>query len=203
VVTAALGIADPSSKPFGKSYLDWCVSWWEWLLSISLERNPALDMTGRFARLNQPHRNVLFLCQTYEGMGIVPFRILNVGPGTSVFMPIINYLSTLPSDGLTEAELTSTARRKIDSVQEIVLELDGKDVEFDFVEHRFVTSIFHIRLPRSNLLNMKEGVAACVSDGYWVMLEPIGRRVNIRTSASCSSGRVQISAKYLIDPSMS
>ncbi|MGB7959308.1 MAG: hypothetical protein WCF46_05385 [Nitrososphaeraceae archaeon] len=35
------------SKPFGIPYYKWIESWWNWLVSIPTDANPALDMDGK------------------------------------------------------------------------------------------------------------------------------------------------------------
>ena len=54
------------SKPYGISYGDWSIRWWQWLLSITKSISPALDNAGKKATLNQYEPNVFFLCQTID-----------------------------------------------------------------------------------------------------------------------------------------
>ena len=35
-----------SSSPYGKSYGQWAVAWWQWGLGIPVTNNPVLDTTG-------------------------------------------------------------------------------------------------------------------------------------------------------------
>src|SRR5262245_8830247 len=41
------------SQPYGKSYGDWAVAWWQWALSIPEAQNPVTDTTGEFCHVGQ------------------------------------------------------------------------------------------------------------------------------------------------------
>ena len=54
------------SKPYGVSYLQWAAKWWQWLLSIPSDTNPAADKTGINCGINQKGP-VWFLAGTFGG----------------------------------------------------------------------------------------------------------------------------------------
>jgi hypothetical protein len=64
------------SKPYGLTYEEWAVRWWQWLLSISSEDNPAYDTTGQNSAQNQIDSRVWFLAGT-----------------TNYSAPMINYMT--------------------------------------------------------------------------------------------------------------
>ena len=47
------GIFALDSKPYGSSYEDWTIKFWQWLLSIPSDRNPITDTTGELCGENQ------------------------------------------------------------------------------------------------------------------------------------------------------
>ena len=51
----------PDSKPYGLTYGQWTVKWWNWALSIPTEINPVYDYSGKFANVSQKDPNVFFL----------------------------------------------------------------------------------------------------------------------------------------------
>src|SRR5919199_4030642 len=95
------------SKPYGLTYGEWTIKWWQWLLSIPISSNPAFDTTGSFANINQNESSVFFLCQTIEANDIAPTRKCTIPSGKGIFMPIINWISILYIDGNSEQEMIS------------------------------------------------------------------------------------------------
>ncbi len=155
-------------------------------------------MVGTFSKLNQ-REEVFFLCQTFERTEEVPKRTLTVKSGTIFLMPLINYISTMPSDGRNEEEISTTAMKKMDSIAIIELSINQIGLRLSPKDFRFRSNAFHVLLPSSNILDLKGGIVTCVSDGYWIMIEAISGPLEISSSATCSSGRTKISAKYFIE----
>src|SRR5437879_12250395 len=79
----------PMSTPYGISYGQWTVKWWQWLLSIGRQVNPALDSTGKFARMNQTDSAVWFLAGTLGGETVK--RSCEIPSGRSILFPLLNY----------------------------------------------------------------------------------------------------------------
>ena len=108
------------SNPFGVSYIDWCIRWWKWLLSIPKSKSPALDQHGDLALVGQVHKNVLFLCQTIESIKPIPKRTVQIPIGTNIFMPLINWISFNDTDNQPDDGLITLAKTKIDEVASLV-----------------------------------------------------------------------------------
>ncbi len=168
------------------------------MLGIERSKNPAVDMTGEYAKLNQGDK-ILFLCQTFEKTQVVPRRKLRIEEGTVIFMPLINYLATIPEDGRTEEEIQSTAKWKMDSVAIVRLTINLFDIKLRVEDFRFRSNVFEVSVPPFNLLGLNSGIIKCASDGYWIMLEPANRSLAMYSTASCSSGRTRISVDYSIE----
>ena len=78
-------------------------------MNLPKKVNPALDPTGQNAFKGQSDDNIFFLCQTIEGTKPQPTRKISIRRGTSIFMPILNWISNFYEDGTTEEELIQTA----------------------------------------------------------------------------------------------
>lgn len=48
------------SKPFGIPYYKWTESWWNWLVSIPTDANPALDMDGKQCQKGMHYKYPVF-----------------------------------------------------------------------------------------------------------------------------------------------
>ncbi len=55
----------PNDKIHGMTYGQWTVKWWQWLLAIPRESNPALDETGKNTEKVQLDPSVSFLAGTF------------------------------------------------------------------------------------------------------------------------------------------
>ena len=82
------GILPPQSHPYGQSYSEWAVNWWQWALSIPADRSPLTDATGEFAGENQ-HGPVWFVAGTF---GDSAERSFQVPAGKALFVPVFNWI---------------------------------------------------------------------------------------------------------------
>jgi hypothetical protein len=112
-------------------------------------------------------------------------------------MPILNWISNPYKHGKSEQELISTAKSKIDVIDDIEVKVDGKDIQ-GLKEYRFRTDLFAVDLPKNNVLDLPSGPTWLISDGYWLFTEPILNNLTISTFGSCSSGITQIGINYNI-----
>ena|SRR2546428_4840230 len=184
------------SKPFGYTYGEWSARWWQWLLSIPIARNPAFDITGAKAYMNQNHPNVFFLCQTYEGVPSIPNRTVTLNAGMSIFMPVINWVSILHYDGETDQELIDIANKKMNVVANLQMSINGITVKKGLEEYRARSPFFEIELPENNIIASSSGQTRAISDGYWLFLKPLESDTRITSFGSCSSGVTKIGVNY-------
>ena len=54
------------SKPYGITYGQWTVKWWQWVFSLPAGVNPIIDKTGKYADASQPSDNVWFLAGKFS-----------------------------------------------------------------------------------------------------------------------------------------
>lgn len=185
------------ANPFGVTYREWSKKWWQWLLIIPKSCSPAYDPTGKNASVGQNDPNVFFLCQTLEGTEEKPKRRISIPRGTSVFMPIINWISNTHEHGKSARELISVAKKRMDVIGNLEFSFNGIVIK-GMEKYRFLTDPFDIVLPKNNILDLPSGKVRVISDGYWVCTMPIYKDLSISTYGSCSSGVTTIGVNYEI-----
>ncbi|HEY7079177.1 MAG TPA: hypothetical protein VH500_05715 [Nitrososphaeraceae archaeon] len=189
------------SRPYGLSYGEWSVKWWQWLLSVPISSNPAYDASGKYANVNQNDRNVLFLCQTVDGFKVdnaSQNRTIFMQAGKSIFMPIINWVSISDVDGQTNEEMISIAKKRMDVVAELEVKIDGVETRTRLKEYRVQSPFFEMILPKENIFQISPGLRRLVADGYWLFIKPLEKDTEITTYASCSSGANRFGISYQI-----
>jgi hypothetical protein len=195
--SSAVKIYHRNSKPFGRSFSEWSARWWQWLLSIPKSVNPAMDSSGENASIGQPESKVFFLCQTIEGVKQQPHRKICINRGTSLFLPVINWVSDFYEHGNSESELIKIAKQRMDAIGNLEFRLNGTNIH-GLEKYRCLSKFFTIELPKDNILDLPVGKALLISDGYWVFTEPIVSNTTIFTFGSCSSGVTKIGVNYSI-----
>ena len=184
------------SKPFGLSYTEWSIKWWQWISSLPKDKNPAFDWSGERVNITQYDSRVLFLCQTYESVESTPFRKNTIIRGTSIFMPIINWISLMNYDGNTEEELRNIAKTRMDIIGPLEITINGIKIRSGLEKYRINTPMFDIDLPGNNIFGLPSGKRFCISDGYWIFLKPIHEDLKLSSYSSCSSGITKIKVNY-------
>jgi len=187
-------------KPFGLTYSNWTVKWWKWILEIPKYISPLFDPDGKNAYLNQTYGKVFFLCQTLESSEKIPVRTINVPKETSIFMPIINWISVLHEDGETDEELLKVARQRMDVVKDLEITINEIRLSTNFVKKFRVESRFvNVFLPENNIFGHPSCKTRIVSDGYWIFTRPLTHNTSVKTVGSCSSGITKIKVNYNIN----
>lgn len=186
------------SDPFGVSYGEWAIRWWQWLLSIPKSLNPSLDTSGKNAHNNQKYPNVLFLCQTYEDTEFNPIRWINICKNTAIFIPVINWISLLHHDGESDRDLLDKATSRMDVVGNMEISINGFSMKNQLHNYRVLTPFFIVELPEDNIVDLAPGARRAIADGYWVFLKPLPKGVSLKTFGSCSSGATKIGVHYEI-----
>ena len=187
------------SRPYGLSYGDWSARWWQWLLSVEKPINPAFDTSGDNAGINQKYPEVFFLCQTYEGVEVIPNRTVNVPSGKAVFLPVINWVSLLHLDGETEEELLTKANERMNVIGDMQITVNGASISKELPNYRAQSPFFDVELPQDNIVGLSAGLTRAISDGYWLFLKPFNNSTQISTFGSCSSGVTKIAINYTIN----
>ncbi len=171
----------PTANMYGKSYAEWSIEWWKWILSYPCANNPLADQTGANAAQGQSGP-VWFLAGNTGG---TTTRNVTIPHGKAALFPIINYLNDHPcpdpnfgpAPGQSMEEfLQEGASAIIDLGEGLSVTLDGEAMN-NIEDYRFLTSLFNFDA-NNDLVNCFDpceapGVQPYVSDGYWMMLKPL------------------------------
>jgi hypothetical protein len=196
----ALFTAD--DMPYGKTYGNWTVKWWQWVLGIPKSVNPVVDRTGEYTAMNQQNSDVFFLAgKLAEEESSLPQRYCSVSTKTSILVPVINCESNrLESPGLkTHKDIVDRVRDDEDTIIRTQCYLDGKRIP----TQRIISDpeIFEVHLVEDNLFDVKGGGTTHASaDGYWAFLKRLAKGEHtISFEGSCENGRLHSGALYKLD----
>ena len=187
------------SKPYGKTYGEWTVRWWQWALSIPESTNPVVDKTGRYACVNQPAENVWFLAGKFgtESKDL-PQRECTVPAERGILFPVINCeANQLEYPELrTEVDIINHVSRDEDNIVKKECFVNGQGVDIERVRSEPLT--FPVTIHKDNALGVKGGGSTiAAADGYWVFLKPLPKgEYHISFAGSCENGRLNSGAKY-------
>ncbi|MCI0558039.1 MAG: hypothetical protein MN733_06050, partial [Nitrososphaera sp.] len=165
------GIAAPDSNPNGATYEEWSMRYWLWLLSIPSNMNPVFADNEANCAESQTEENVWFLVGPGPDNDAKVYRCA-VPEGKSLFMPIVStYCATAVQGSLETDEDIAECREPINSITELKVEIDGTMIT-ELEQNRATTEFFEVRLPEVNLWG-GEPTEQMMSDGYWMMIEPL------------------------------
>jgi hypothetical protein len=176
-----------NSKPYGQSYGEWAVGWWQWAFSIPAANNPVTDTTGAFAGVGQ-QGPVWFLASTF---GDSEERTFTVPAGKALFMPVYQWVfgasvndcePSVPGVTCDVPTLRASAAAAATSVQTMSVTIDGDTVP-KIRQYRAVSpGTFSLTFPEGAVFGFPAGTfTPHVADGYWLMLAPLDSgRHNIR-----------------------
>jgi hypothetical protein len=193
VITASSSsgqVLPPSSLPYGYSYQEWSVKWWQWSLGLSTNH---MDLVGAPDICSGPARDVRFLAGVYGFGTNVVTRKVTIAPGTPLFFSILSFnadntscpLSTFTTN--TAAQLATEAVEGWASALVTTCTIDGVAVEG---MEEPTNSIYNVVSPafsyttaeKDNDLSIIEGedcipggltIYPAVADGIYLMLSPL------------------------------
>ncbi len=170
------------SQPFGMTYGDWVVAYWQYIFSIPLSSNPAFgDMTGIQCNLDQGSGPVYFL--NASGFPNTPItHTCTVPAGKALWVAnLFNECSTVepaPYHGDNPQQLRQCALAGTDAIilNTVKFTVDGHSI-LEVARFRVQGPYYDFVMPaHDNILGL-EGVTAgsSVADGYAIMLKPMSR----------------------------
>lgn len=187
---AQAGVSDPGAIVAGKSQAAWTADWWQWALSFPYQDasgtiivSPMFDDDGSRAGYGNTG-SVFFVAGAFGGDYT---RTFNVPAGKPLFVPVVNAIAfqTLESD--TEASLRALAEPS--NVLAMWATVNGTSLNPQLLNHRQKSPLFDLSSPlladfgfcwndsdKENCQILSPGVyqdGDAVSDGYWLMLEPL------------------------------
>ena len=175
---------------FCMSYEDWTIKFWQWLISIPADKNPALDRTGDYAavaQFGQPVFNLVFSDGTLDQA-----RKCTVRAGQHILIPlnVIEVSFAEYPNARTEEDLHHIARWEFEDQCQPENQLSIDDEPRDSKERvgfKVHSRSFDINFPNNPIFG-RPGPSRAVSDGYWIILNPLpaGKR-RIEFSASLTN----------------
>jgi hypothetical protein len=164
------GVFAIDSKPYGLSYEDWTIKFWQWLLPIPVEINPKTDKTGEHCQEGQGTLPVFFLT---NGDGSFTERTCTVPAEKAILIPVgLVECSFAEQSGTNEEELHTCAEEDQSSNPILFLSVDGRQIQ-QIEKYRVHSRAFNVTFPENGLFGAKAGPSRAVSDGYWLIFEPL------------------------------
>jgi hypothetical protein len=196
-VSSAAAYFSPKDKPYGFSFGEWTVRWWQWAVSSPFDVNPIIDNTGKYAGINQTGP-VWFLAGT-NGENQVPVRKCVVQFGKALLFPVINYEINQLEDPKLRTQ-HAMVKHVVDDINDIVKKealVDGQSIPTYRVQSS--PKVFYLDACKDNWLGITPGLIKAAADGYWVFLKPldIGEH-DIYFHGSCSGGLRNSTARYIL-----
>lgn len=186
------------SYPYGLSYGEWTVKWWQWILSIPTSHNPILDQSGENAAINQPTEHVWFLGGRVGSEDKnFPFRSCSIPAGRSILFPVINCeANPIEFPELkTKEDLINHVVNDENTIVEKTCLLN--DISIDVQRVKSDPEIFEVKLNDDNIYNVNGGETIACADGYWVFLKPLPQgEYSLSFKGSCENGRLRSGANY-------
>jgi hypothetical protein len=156
----------------GQTIDEWTAQWWQWAFSQSVPNDAFTDSTGATASVNQSGP-VFFIAGTTGGTAT---RSFTIPADLYLLVPLINSSVSESYLGVsaTEAELRNIADASISAVDSLFAEIDGMPVP-NLFDYRELSPLFSFNAATDNPFSVPPGPSGnAVSDGYWLMLEPLG-----------------------------
>jgi hypothetical protein len=116
-------VLPPNSNPFGLSYAEWSVKWWQWVFSLPTTNSPILD-TGDCSAGQSGH--VRFLAGAFVPTTVT--RACTIPAGTALFFPVVNGWADntgCPYTTFTAQELAGFAASFVDAAGPVTCTIDG------------------------------------------------------------------------------
>jgi len=197
-LTSIINAIAPTGKLFGMTFGEWTVKWWQWMLSLPKETNPALDDDGCHGDVSQSGP-VWFLAGTL-GEDRFPRRHCNIPRNKYLLFPVINYeINVFEKSGLnSDEDMINDAVKDMNDIVHLEAQVDKQRVPIHRIQSDPRT--FFVKLPTNNCYSVNQGRVKCAADGYWVFLEPLnpGKHI-IYFHGSCSGGFRNCTAEYSLN----
>lgn len=192
-----VAVFPPDAQPYGLTYGEWTAKWWQWIYSMPEEDNPAVDDTGENCANNQSGP-VWFLAGTFGG---AVTRECTIPSNKAILFPIINVECDSATDPAldTESGLRSCAKADQDTVITKEAIIDGVSIG-NLDSYRFQSPVFNLTFPENNIAGIAPQTAKAVSDGFWIMLEPLSPGTHeINYNAALGDPTVIGTTNFVID----
>lgn len=166
----------PSDKPFGSSYEDHVKNFWKLYLPIPKDHNPLEDTTGamcNYGKNGQNETRTIFYLTGNSGGDTE--KTCKIPGGLGLFIPVIaGEFSQGESPGSTVEDLRMTAKNDQESMQNLVLSINGKVIPENVLRsYALLTGDFEFIFPNNAVYGANPGLSKAVADGYYVITKPL------------------------------
>jgi hypothetical protein len=186
----------PYDRPYGLTFGQWTVKWWEWAFSVPVPINPVLDDTGQHGSINQ-NGPVWFLAGTIGDDKKAAHRICSIPTGKALLFPVINFIYTNEPKFKTDSDLVDHVTKDIDDIVIKQAAVDGTMIPIYRVPAEPQT--FYLKVKEDNKMDIPIGISKAAADGYWVFLKPLAKGEHeIYFHGACSGGIRNATANYQI-----
>jgi hypothetical protein len=159
------------SKPYGISYEDWTIKFWQWLISIPADRSPVTDQTGERCGEEQGNLPVFFLSFSFSGGAQ---RTCTIPTEKAILIPVnvVEVSSAEFPSAQNDEDLHRLAEEDESSNPFLFLSVDRKEFQ-DLEKYRVHSRAFDVNFPDNPIFGQQSGKSRAVSDGYWVIHKPL------------------------------
>jgi hypothetical protein len=148
--------------------------WWNWLISIPKDANPAPDINGKNCHEGmQSDYPAFFLVGS---LNETAKRSCTIPSNMSLFFPATtSFCYNTASMKETEDELRGCAsfEKSGPSVNVIFDGINVNTFAYDIKDARVQSNLFNISVPSDSILGMPPQNISGIAAGYWVFLKPI------------------------------
>ena len=109
----------------GKTYGEWSVVWWQYVLSLPNDQSPLFDPAGATCRVGQAGSSPVFFLVGTPG-GAITRDDCKVPAGKVLFFPLFNAVGIPTGPGDTEDNLRARLASYMHSTRELHASIDGK-----------------------------------------------------------------------------
>ncbi len=182
---AGASIAPVNTSPYGQTYAQWSVQWWQWAYQYPVHwPNPWFTDGPTNCSIGQSAR-VWFLAGVVN-VSNTANRTCSIPYGKALFFPLVNieWDNVAVNPPQTIPEIRAYAKGVIDTVTELHATIDGVPVP-NLSSYRVAAGPFAYVLPANDNIYQYFGLSVpgsdwpstvvqpALSDGYWLFVNPL------------------------------
>jgi hypothetical protein len=156
------------SEPCDIPYNEWTESWWNWLVSIPKDTNPALDINGKYCHKGMQHDYPVFFL--VGSLNETASRSCTIPSNMSLFFPATSsFCYNTASIEKTEDELRACASLQVSDPGTNVI-IDGINLNtfaYDIKNARVQSNLFNISVPSDSILDISPQNVSGIAAGNW------------------------------------
>jgi hypothetical protein len=164
-----------TDSPFKISYKKWTERWWQWLVGIRYDANPANDSSGSFAGNNQLYNEVFFLAGAVNRKAK---REVTIPENKAILFPILTTeYSEVEKPGSPLDDLQKFCQHDNDDMISLEVAINrGTKNEImlwtgELYKYRIFSDEFDLDMVQDNLFTRQGGKYKAAADGYWCFIK--------------------------------